>query len=93
MANNFITINGQSRLGGNLLALSSECSLAQGRLQQLKLDMDNMTDGQDFATLETNFGIPTGKGVIVYALMAGLVTDIGNSINYAALCNYLGATR
>lgn len=93
MANNYIAVNqNASVLSSSLMSGINTLALAVGRLQQLKTDMDNMTDGQDWTTVETNFGIPTGKGASVYNLLTGCVSDLTGS-NTSNLLNWLGAVR
>lgn len=92
MPDNYIGINQSSRLGGTLQSSLNGLALHIGTLKQLKLDMDNMTDGVTYATLESAFGIPAGKGQSVYNLVAGSVTELG-ATNLNNLLNWLGATR
>lgn len=93
MPNNYIAIGQSGQLGASLQQTVNVTSQLMARLQQLKLDMDNMTDGVAFATLETAFGIPTGKGQTVYNLMAGTIADLNASSNFANLQAWLGAIR
>lgn len=93
MPDNYIGVNQQSRLGGTLQSSLNGLALHTGTLKQLKLDMDNMTDGVSFATVESSFGIPAGKGQTVYNLIAGAVSEINAATNLNNLLNWLAATR
>jgi hypothetical protein len=95
MPNNYIAVSlsGSSTLGGTLYSCVNRYCSAHGTLAQLKADMDNMTDGVTFATLEAAFGIPTGKGQTVYNLVAGALADLNASSNFTNLQAWLGATR
>lgn len=93
MPDNYIGVNLGSRLGGTLQSSLNGFVLHSGTLKQLKLDMDNMTDGVSFATLESAFGIATGKGQTVYNLVAGAVSEFNAATNLNNLLNWLAATR
>lgn len=93
MPDNYVGVNLGSRLGGTLLSSLNGLVLHSGSLKQLKLDMDNMTDGVSFVTLESSFGIPAGKGTTIYNLVAGAVSELNAATNLNNLLNWLAATR
>lgn len=93
MPNNYIIISQAAQLGISLQQTINVTSQMFARLQQLKLDMDNMTDGVTFTTLEAAFGLPAGKGTLVYNLMAGTIADLNASSNFMNLQAWLGAIR
>lgn len=93
MADNFIAISNSSRLGTTLLGIVCNLATDVAKLKQLKADMDQMTDTVTYATIEAQFGLPTGKGQTIYLLLSGLLTDLAASSNYATLPAFLGATQ
>lgn len=93
MPNNYIQISVTPQLGRELFNIICQLANIRGRLEQLKLDADNMTDGVSYTTIETAFGIPTGKGQSVYNLLAGTLSDLNASVNMANLLNWVGSFR
>lgn len=93
MPNNYIAINQAVLLGSNLEGAICTLSQVKARLEQIKANMDNMTDGVTFTTLESSYGIPSGKGQTVYNLVAGAVADVSASSNVVNLLNWLAAIR
>lgn len=73
---NFIPINTGQRLGAQLRSAVDQLNNATGQLARLKATMDTMTDGKDFATLESQVGLQSGDGEAVYNLVAGVVADL-----------------
>lgn len=41
--------------------------------QQVKGIMDHMTDGTDFTDLEGAFGLPVGKGSVIYSMVQNVI--------------------
>lgn len=93
MPNNYIQLTQQTPLSAGLQQSINVFSTLLSRLQQFKLDMDNMTDGVTFSTLEQAYGIPSGKGQTVYNLLAGAVADLNASTSLSNLQAWLAAIR
>lgn len=94
MPNNYIAVTTTgNRYGSTILGVADQLSQVLARLGQIKLDMDNMTDGVSFTALETTTGIQGGKGQTIYNLVAGAVADTNASSNLQNLINWLGALR
>ena len=71
MANNFITIDTTTRLGAQLRSVIVSVQGTIDGMARLKAIMDQQTDAVVWATIEAQFGLPTGKGVTTYNLLAG----------------------
>lgn len=93
MANNFIGVNLGVRLGGQLVAGSQNLRWSLDVLSALKTAMDNMINVSDYTTVEAQFGVPTGKGQILYNLVAGSITDMNASANVTQLLAFLATCR
>jgi hypothetical protein len=94
VANNYvlITTTGQ-RHAAALLALVNNLANQRDILAQVKADMDQMTDGVSYATIESAFGLPAGKGQTVYNLVAGALAEVNAATTFNNLLTYLGAIR
>lgn len=93
MANNFIGINLGTRLGSSLMSGSQNLNWSIDVLTSLKAAMDNMVAGADYSIVEAQFGIPAGKGQILYNLVAGAVADMNASANITQLLGFLAICR
>ena len=93
-ANDFIKIDNSNVVSApfanDLLNLCSAVAGLQQRMSSIKLRMDHLTDGSAFAALETKYGIPTGSGTTVYAVIATLLSTLNSDANYQALANRVG---
>lgn len=67
-----IPINRGSPQGNQLAGLLTSLWQLRGNAEQILAQMQEMNDGSDYATLETQFGLGTGKGSTVYSLMFAL---------------------
>ena len=93
MPNNYIDVNTQKRLGSITFGACTGLAESRDRIVQLKNDMDNMVSGTDYTLIETNFGLPTGKGQIFYNLVAGTVAEMAAATNMVNLINWIGVGR
>jgi hypothetical protein len=93
VANNFIAVDQRTRLGGNAMAGAQNLRWAQDVLQALKIAMDNMIAASDYTVVETQFGLPAGKGQTFYNLIAGTITDLTVSTNVPQLLAWLATCR
>jgi hypothetical protein len=91
MPDNFIAVSYANRLGSQLVNLSGSLALDKARLSQIKADMDQMTDGLTFATIEATYGIPVGKGQTVYNLVTGALAAMNGSADFLNLLAFLAA--
>jgi hypothetical protein len=55
------------------------------RMKAIKEIMDHNTDGSDFASVATLFGLPTGNGDEVYNLVAGTLASLDDADPQALL--------
>lgn len=85
MAINYITVNATRALGAELLALSNNLRSDKDRLSKLKAMLDQMTDAVDYSAIEAQVGLPAGKGVLVYNLVAGALADLNANTNVPQL--------
>lgn len=74
-----ILVNQTKTLGAQMYMLSNNLRDARAKVSDLKLIMDNMTDGVDFTVIEAQFGLVTGKGTLLYTLITTLNTQISGS--------------
>ena len=94
MAQNYISISQNvGRFAQSLLSVTNSLASQRDLLILLKRDMDQMVNGTDYTMLESNFGLPTGKGQTVYNLVAGAVAELASASNFNLMFDYLGATR
>ena len=90
MAINYITVDRATKsLGADFYALVDAMRIQADKLRQVKEIMDNMTDGATYANIETQFGIPTGKGQTTYNLVAGAVAEIPADTNLSQLFDWI----
>lgn len=88
MAINYITVDRSRQQGNELLTIVETLRYYQDRLRQEKEKMDNMTDGVSYTAIETQYGIPTGKGVSMYNLVSGAVAELAADTNFAQLIDW-----
>jgi hypothetical protein len=86
---NYITVDAARKQGGELLTIIENLRYYQDRLRQEKEKMDNMTDGVTYAAIETQYGIPTGKGDEVYNLVSGASSELAADTNFAQLLDWI----
>jgi hypothetical protein len=88
MAINFITVDRSRQMGADLLNVIETLRLYQDKLRQHKELMDNMTDGVTYTDIETQYGVPTGKGDETYNLVAGTVSELAADTNFGQLVDW-----
>lgn len=93
MPNNFIQVNLSARNGAALYAAVALWVQAKDNLAIIAGILPQMTDGVDFTTIEAVFGLPTGKGQAVNAMILNANTEINGSANMNALAQALAITR
>jgi len=91
MANIYVKVNTGLRLGNELQKVGDMLCAAQSHIVQVKNTMDNMTNGVDFTTIETNFGIPTGQGQGAYNTIVSAVASMTGSAAIQTTINALGS--
>lgn len=93
MAINNITIDLTTgkRLAFKLRETVDQLQKYEEMLAALKAAMDQMTDGVSYATIETEFALPTGKGVTVYNLVTGASAELAADSNLEQLKSWLSA--
>jgi hypothetical protein len=71
--------------------LRSLCQMlwnSQALAQQILLQMQQQTDFSSYVNIETQFGLPTGKGVTVYGLIFALANgSLGTGSNATGVFN------
>lgn len=93
MPNNFIQIVLTSPRGAALFAAVANYFAAKDSLALILANFQQMTDGVDYTTIEGAFGIPTGKGQTVNALVTNALGELNAAANCNALVNQLAITR
>lgn len=85
MAVEYIATNTSKRLGADLRQAVHALKEVRSDFRELKAVMETMIDYDPelpadspvkFATLETEFGLPTGRGETVYNLVAGSLVSL-----------------
>jgi hypothetical protein len=89
MAINYITVDAARKQGGELLSIIDNLRYYQDRLRQEKEKMENMTDGITYTAIETQYGIPTGKGDEVYNLVTGATAELAADTNFVQLLDWI----
>lgn len=79
-----IVINGASPMGNQLKALMSNLYSAKAQAAQLLQQMQEMNDNVTFTQLETQFGVPTGQGTNVYAMVFALANGSGTGTGFGS---------
>lgn len=92
MPNNFINLNLASNRGAAIYGAVQQWQRAREGLVLILADFQQTTDGVDYSTLENAFGVPTGKGQTLNALVTNAVAELGSSANMIALVTQLGVT-
>lgn len=92
MAVNIITVDQSRRMGGELLNIIAALRENQDRLRQHKELMDNMTDGVTYSAIETQYGVPAGKGDELYNLVAGASAELAADSNLTNLLDWIVPT-
>lgn len=85
MANNYIAIDTTKRLGNRLRRCVDITREALSLLNEIRDIMDESNDGVDYGTIEAQFGLPTGKGLTAYNLVAGA----RSAVQAAATVNFV----
>lgn len=85
---NHVTVDHSRQQGSELPQVVESLRLQQDKLRQIKEIMDNMTDGITYVNIETQFGLPVGKGVTMYNLIAGAVSEIAADVNLTNLIDW-----
>jgi hypothetical protein len=86
MAKTYIPLNTALPLSQEIVNLRNLLALVRENAEQLKLRMDTMVDGSDYADIETRTGCGTGNGSALYALVA---TNVRANINVGAVATSL----
>jgi hypothetical protein len=89
MAINYITVDRARQQGGELLSVIESLRYYQDKLRQEKEKMENMTDGITYTAIETQYGIPTGKGDEVYNLVTGATAELVADTNFVQLLDWI----
>lgn len=94
MPKSFIPINAINNPNGMALKIALQHFLI-GRqdLGTIFANLQDMTDGIDYSLVESQFGLPTGQGQAVFAMVANAVTESNSSNNIIALTQQTGVTR
>jgi hypothetical protein len=90
MANIFVKISTNTRLGHELQRVADILATAESHLNQVRNVMDNMTDGATFTTIETEFGLPGGLGGPVYEQVVSGSDALSTSSPIQLIINALG---
>lgn len=85
MADNYISVDTSKRLGNRLRRSVELTREALTLLTEIRDIMDESTDGVVYTTLESIFGLPSGKGGTVHTL----VTSVRNAVQSAATINFI----
>lgn len=93
MPNNYISISLNFQRGASLFNAAANYYAAKASLALILADFQSMTDGVDFSTIEAAFGIPTGKGQTVNALVTNALGELNAASNCNAMVNDFGVTR
>lgn len=84
MAVNHISVDQSKRLGIKLRRLIDLQREAMELNLQLKDIMEAQIDGIDYTTVESEFGLPTGKGQTTYNLVSGMHSAVDvSAVNQA----------
>lgn len=67
-----IPVNGTSAKGNEIKSLNSVLFSAKSQAEQILSQMQEMNDGSNYATLETQYGVATGQGATMYSLLFSL---------------------
>ena len=89
MAINYITVDHARQMGAEFLNIVETLRLYQDKLRQHKEIMDNLTDGLVYTAIETQYGLPVGKGDEVYNLTAGAVSELSADTNLGQLLDWI----
>ena len=92
MAKNNITVNRSFRQGADLVSVVESFRNATDKLKQLKEIMDNMTDASDWTVIEAQFGVPVGKGEVIYNLVSGTVSELAADTTFNNLTDWVTPT-
>jgi hypothetical protein len=71
MTNDYIPPSPTARFGPKLISARQTLRTAINQLDEVKAIMDHNGDGTTWTTIESIFGLPAGKGQIVYDLING----------------------
>lgn len=93
MPNNYIQLVLTSQRGASLFNAAANYYAAKASLALILADFQSMTDGVDFTTIEAAFGVPTGKGQTVNALVTNALAELNAASNCNAMVNDFAVTR
>lgn len=74
----------------DILNLVSQAQGLAQRLQGITGRFAHLNDGTAFGPLETKYGIPTGSGSLVNAVLVTLLSTLNSDANFQALINRIG---
>lgn len=90
MADNHITIDRNKATGNNMLATIEGLRDHIDRLRQHKEQLEQMTDAVSFGTIETQCGLPAGKGETFYNLVIGANGEVVADVSLNQLIDWVG---
>lgn len=93
MPNNYIQLVLTSQRGASLFNAVGNYFAAKDSLALILANFQQMTDGVDYSTIEAAFGIPTGKGQAVNAMVTNALAELNAAANCNALVNQFAVTR
>jgi len=93
MPNNYIQLVLTSQRGGSLFQAVSNYFAAKDSLALILANFQQMTDGVDYSTIEAAYGIPTGKGQAVNALVTNALAELNAAANCNTMVNQFAVTR
>lgn len=76
MAFTHIEISTQTRASAQLRELCSTAQRTNDLVLQVMAIFDTLKDGSDFTQIEAVYGLPTGKGAVVYNMVKDMVAQI-----------------
>lgn len=90
MAASFIPVDNGAALGRALLKAASDARAFAEEIAGLKRIMDAMTNATDYSIVETQFGIPAGRGGDVVYLISNLKTGLDALSQFGLLPDWFG---
>ncbi len=73
MAVDYLKGNANATFGGKLINARASLNTTMNLLAEIKATMVHNNNGSDWTTIESLFGLPSGKGQTVYDLVNGMV--------------------
>ncbi len=89
MATTYIVIGTETRLAAELRQAVRNLVQAWQQIDHIKDIMDTQAAASDFSLIESQFGLPAGKGETVYNLVAGVRQKL-NAADVKAIMAQLG---